>query len=76
MTKRSEQIYDELFLEHSDEDLIVEINKDLFEELKVSKAAITKYMKKWEMENQARWLGSDKIQLIINEGKDEFIESD
>lgn len=71
MSKRSNQIYDELLLEYADENLQVKIDKNLLSELKINKAAVTRYTKAWIEENKAKWVNTNTLQLIINEEEEE-----
>lgn len=71
MTKRSEQVFDDLIIEYADENLQVNINSDLLRELKINKAALTRFANQWIDQNKAKWTGTNTLQLIIGDERAE-----
>lgn len=78
MSKRSEQIYDDLLVEYADEHLQVKIDNDLLKDLKINKAALTRFANRWIEQKRAKWIGTSTLQLIykVDEGSDENINDE
>ncbi len=70
MSKRSDQIYDELLIEYADENLQVQIKNDLLADLQINKAVLTRFAKKWVEERKVKWIGTNTLQLILEDQED------